>query len=368
MGGGGSAPPPVEVNQCDVMENQLKEEYGDDFLTNREKFPLTSQALSYLAGTPCKSHFNYDGLVTEFCGDVDNFTEQVGGGQTCADRTDREMRSRWCLMDDEGQKAGTRLKTNGKCSQNELGNKYHSTATSHCVNHPDDNWCRCYNIKNKVCETNPDAAGCNYYSGLEQNRRYFGEEPEIEDPDNPGKMIACSPSKHGSCPYSDGYKILKEKGHCRPRICESGYIPENATSDCEPSYQICEKDLNIRSMSDSNIVVSCNGELGDFVEPDWWNDESTTIHDRCVIDIKDWYYQFFKITPPRRDTWARPSPFFILDFKKPPLNKTPMTCLPGRPRWRDRNMRYLSYTTGGSSLSLCCCCCMLLLMLLTRRR
>mgnify|MGYP000173917840 FL=1 len=366
MGGGGSVPPAVEIDQCEVMDDTLKEEYGDDFLTNREKFPITSQALGYLAATPCESYFGYEDLVREYCTNVDNYTEQIGNGQTCADKTDTSMRSRWCLMDDEGQEAGTRLKTNGKCSKEKLGNMYHSTATSHCQTNPDDDWCICYNIKNKVCDTNSSAAGCKYYENLEGNREYFGEEPEIEDPDNPGEMIACDPKKHGPCPYSDGYKILKDKGHCRPRVCDRGYTPESAISDCAPSYKICEKDVNIRSMSDSDIIVECNGELPPSALPDWWGDESTTIHDRCQVDLEEW---FSKITGSKlkQPEFGTRKPGFIIDFNKAPLNKTPMTCLPTRFRWRDRNVRYLTYT-GTTSSSLCCCCCLLLIMLSLKRR
>jgi hypothetical protein len=366
MGGGGSVPPAVEIDQCEVMDDTLKEEYGDDFLTNREKFPITSQALGYLAATPCESYFGYEDLVREYCTNVDNYTEQIGNGQTCADKTDTSMRSRWCLMDDEGQEAGTRLKTNGKCSKNKLGNMYHSTAASHCQTNPDDDWCICYNIKNKVCDTNSSAAGCKYYEALEGNREYFGKEPEIEDPDNPGEMIECDSKKHGPCPYSDGYKILKEYAHCRPRVCDRGYIPESANSDCAPSYKICEKDVNIQSMSDSDIIVECNGELPPSALPDWWGDESTTIYDRCQVDLEEW---FSKITGSKlkQPEFGTRKPGFIIDFNKAPLNKTPMTCLPTRFRWRDRNVRYLTYT-GTTSSSLCCCCCLLLIMLSLKRR
>jgi hypothetical protein len=333
MGGGGSVPPAVEIDQCEVMDDTLKEEYGDDFLTNREKFPITSQALGYLAATPCESYFGYDNLVREYCTNIDNYTEQIGNGQTCADKTDRSMRSRWCLMDDQGQKAGTRLKTNVKCSKEKLGNMYHSTATSHCQTNPDDDWCICYNIKNKVCDTNSSAAGCKYYENLEGNRKHFGEEPEIEDPDNPGKMIACDPKKHGPCPYSDGYKILKQYAHCRPRVCDRGYIPESAISDCAPSYKICEKDINIQSMSNNDIVIECNGpNFGTL--PDWWDEGGDP------------------------DFWKKRR---CPPFDKPPLNKLPITCFPKRFVWKNKNVRYLTYT-GVSSVSLCCCCLLLIML------
>jgi hypothetical protein len=35
---------------------------------------------------------------------------------------------------------------------------------------------------------------------LEGNRKYFGKEPEIEDPDNPGEMIECDPKKARTMP------------------------------------------------------------------------------------------------------------------------------------------------------------------------
>jgi len=338
MGGGGSAPPPVEVNQCDVMENQMKQEYGDDFRTNREKFPLTSEVLGFLAGTPCKDHFNYSSLVNEFCAEINNFDKQVGSGQQCADLVDRSVRSRWCLMSGEGQQDGERLKTDPKCTSSQLGDQYHPTATSYCQSHANDRWCACYNLKNKVCTNNPNAAGCGYYKQLEDNRAAFGQEPKIEDPKNPGEMIECSPSEHGSCPYSVGYTILKENAHCRPRSCDSGYIPENVKSDCAPSYNFCDKDLNIQSMTNNNIVVECNGpNFGTL--PDWWDEE---FDDSFFDDDRE----------PPFDTF--------------PLNKLPITRFPKKFDWKNRNVRYLTYGGVGSVSS--CCCCMLLLLMLMRRR
>jgi hypothetical protein len=329
MGGGHSQPPPEEINQCDEMEKALKEEYGDDFLTNRTEFPITAQALGYLSSTPCKTHFDYNTLVAEFCGDVDNFTEQVGSGQTCADKTDTTMRSRWCLLDDEGSPVGTRLKSNGKCAKSQLRDKYESTATTFCQQNMNDKWCTCYNLKNKVCNTNPNAAGCRYYKVLDDNRKVFGPEPEIEDPENPKKKIKG---------YSDGYNILKDNAHCRPRSCDNGYIPENVKSDCQPSYNFCEKDINIQSMSNNDIVIECNG---DVILPDWWGEYDET--DDSFFDV------------------VREPP-----FDKFPFNKLPITRFPRKFRWKDKNVQYLTYG-GTSSFSLCCCCIMLILSSLKRR-
>ena len=235
MGGGGSVPTTITVDQCEEMDKMLKEEYGDDFATNREKFPITSQALGMLASTPCEDYFGYEDLVTEYCGDIKNFTEQIGNGQTCADRLGTAERKKWCLMDDEGKNVGTRLKTDGKCVKNLLRDQYDATASSFCSQNPTDEWCACYNLKNKVCDTNPSAAGCDYFKVLEDNRQVFGPQPVIsEDPDDPSKTV------YG---YSDGFNILKNNAHCTLRACKKGYIPSDVKSDCKPSYNFVKRIL-----------------------------------------------------------------------------------------------------------------------------
>jgi hypothetical protein len=331
MGGGGSVPTTITVDQCEEMDKMLKEEYGDDFATNREKFPITSQALGMLASTPCEEYFGYEDLVTEYCGDIKNFTEQIGNGQTCADRLGTAERKKWCLMDDEGKNPGTRLKTDGKCVKNLLRDQYDATASSFCRQNPTDEWCACYNLKNKVCDTNPSAAGCDYFKVLEDNRQVFGPQPVIsEDPDDPSKTV------YG---YSDGFNILKNNAHCTLRACKKGYIPSNVKNDCKPSYNFCEKDINIQSQSIASIAVDCNGDMTELVLPDWWDeggDPDFWKEERC---------------PP---------------FDKPPLNKLPITCFPKKFIWKNKNVRYLTYTSL-SSVSSCCLCLLLIMSSLKRR-
>lgn len=304
------------VDQCQQIERELKDEYGEDFMTNREAFPLTSQTLTYLASTPCESHFKYADLVSEYCTDINHFKDQVGNGQTCADKVSLTTRSEWCLLSDTGQANGERLKSDAMCSSSKLGNQYHSTAARYCQSNSTDEWCACYNLKNKVCDTNSSAAGCGYYKQLEENRSVFGKEPKIEDPQNPGRMIECSPSATNQCPHSEGYNILKDKAHCRPRACDNGYIPENVKADCAPSYHFCDKDINIKSMTNNDIVIECNGP-GELILPDWWDQE---FDDSFFDDVRE----------PPFDTF--------------PLNKTPITRWPSKFIWKNKNVRYLTYT------------------------
>ena len=53
-------------------------------------------------------------------------------------------------------------------------------------------------------------------------------------------------------------------------------------------------------------------------------------------------------------------------FDKPPLNILPITKFPDKFVWKDKNVKYLTFFSVGSSCSLYCCCFMLLLMLLKR--
>lgn len=283
----------LEIDQCKTMEDDLKKEYGDDFLTNREKFPLTSQTLTHLGGTPCKSYFGYSDLVKEYCGDVKHFSDQIGGGQTCADRTDSSMRSKWCLLEKE------RLKTDSKCTKEQLGDTYDSTASEFCKKNPMDKWCTCYNFKNRVCFTDSTAVGCKYYKQLDDNKEHF----------------------------KDGYDILKDKAHCRPTACKDGYIPPNVTSDCENSYKICDQDMNIRSMTNNDIIIGCNASTP-IELPEWWNEE----FDESFFDEQR--------EPP---------------FDKPPFDSLPITRWPTRFRWKDKNVRYVTYGAITSIVSLFMC-------------
>lgn len=330
MGGGRSNPPPVEVNQCEQLDTQLKTDLGSDYRTNRTVFPITSEALSFLSSTPCETYFGYAALRTEFCSNVYNFPAQIGHGQTCADHTDVSMRSQWCLKDETGAAVGTRLKTDGKCSKTLLGTQYDTTATTFCKQNPKDKWCACYNFKNKVCDTTPSAAGCVYYKGLEDNRKVFGPEPETEIPAAAGRPAR---TEFG---YSPGYLILKDKAHCRPRACDMGYVPDNVMSDCEPSYRICDKDINIQSSSNSIIAVECNGDMKDTVFPDWWDEE---FDDSFFDDERE---------PP---------------FDRFPLNMLPITSFPKKFIWKNKNVRYLTYGGTGSVSFVSCCCCIILMMI-----
>lgn len=282
-----SSVPPTPPSQCELMDDELKKQYGDDYLTNRSKFPITSEGLSTIRSVRCENYFKWSDLVDEFCADTENFTKNIGGGLTCKSKDEgNEARAAWCGKD------GVRLKTNGDCSKPFLGDKYDSTATKFCKENPGDKWCSCYNLANNVCADNANAAGCKKaHDVLDDNKEAF----------------------------KDGYDILKEKTYCRPRVCDyrGGYVPTNVMSTCASSYKMCNKKLDIRNLSNNDIVVECNGELGDLELPEWWDDED---------DGSFW------------DEDPREPPFDSF-----PLNLTPIRRLPYKYSWKDPNFRYIVY-------------------------
>ena len=272
----GGSSPTLEIDQCEETDKQLKEEYGDDYLTNRTTMPITAYGLQYIKSIGCETTFGYDTLADEFCQSLENYNAQIGGGVTCGTTRDptNSMRSRWCLNEEGpdtetinsvliGADASNRLKGDSKCSQVMLSNKYDETWVKYCKANPGDSHCTCYNMKNNVCGIQPDAAGCTYYKVLEENKEAFSTSEEraaLEE----GEEVAS-------------YNILKTKGHCRPRSCDSGYIPPNVKSDCESTYQICGKDIDIRTHTNNQLAVKCNFNLDRVTTlPDWWNEERDT--------------------------------------------------------------------------------------------
>lgn len=329
--------PTVEVDQCEEMDRQLREEYGDDYKTNRQTMPLTDVGLQYIRSTGCERQFDYENLADEYCQSLANYTKQIGGGMTCEDRdTTNTLRSQWCLNEDGpeyissavtgitlGTEAENRIKSDRRCTKEKLTNKYDETWEKYCKAKPEDSHCICYNMKNNVCDTNPDAAGCVYYKVLGENKEAFSTKEE-RDALEEGEEVAS-------------YNILKTKGHCRPRSCDSGYIPTNVKSDCADTYPICGKDIDIRTHSNTQIAVKCNYDPNRIrTFPDWWTEE----RDRSFMD------RALDRQPP---------------FDKFPLNKLPITRFPKRFRWKDKNVRYLTYG-GVGSVSLCCLC-MIIIML-----
>ena len=290
---------------------------------------VTQPLLAGLSASECKDAFQFDQLANDFCKvDANNFKSALGPpGDTCSNRDNNNtLRLRYCKLEDK-------IKGDGECTKTKLGeDKYHEAAKAYCDANPTAQWCKCYNVLNKVCETNMNAYGC---------EKAYGELDEKK-----GDLGLCDENYKFDCVDEDdttqgviGYKILKDVRHCRPGVCNDGYIPKDSTKGCEKSYFICDNNLDVRTMTDSEIVIKCN--YGRDKTPDWMDEPGrggSTAAERLR-----------RRSPP---------------FNKPPWNKLPITRWPRKFRWRDPNVRYITQYSV-SSLSSCIMC--ISLIMLSRR-
>jgi len=299
------------MGQCEDLENTIKAQYGDNYV---EQAKASSESMSTLlttiASNRCQTHFNYDTLVSDFCAKPENVFSSIGGGRTCKEfDTDGSKVGTWCLVDDR-----MRSRTDA-CNKTNLKSSYGSTAKSFCRQNPQESWCSCYNISNNICVSNMDAAGCKEIIGNLDSAKEF---------------------------LKDGYDILKANAHCRPRVCnrpDRVFVPKGTLDDCKDSYRFCDKDIDIRTNTNSDIVLKCNKGMKASELPDWWDEGG---------DDDSWL------------TGDRSPP-----FDKFPLDQLPITEIPDEFDWEDDNVRYLTY--GGAGSCVLCCCCIVVIMIVMSR-
>ena len=174
----------------------------------------------------------YTDLVTRFCNIPDNITKNPGG-QTCLERdAGSRIAKEYCMV-------GDRIKSDGVCTKENLGNFYTELAANFCKTAAgkEDPWCSCYNVMNGVCDTDSRAAGC------AKKRQYW-------DP-----LYEATP---------DEFKTLwTGKEHCYGNICSAAdgakYLPDGYSPPCQGSINICNQSINVGgSVSASDIKSECN--------------------------------------------------------------------------------------------------------------
>jgi hypothetical protein len=189
-------------------------------------------------GDPRRVMFN--NLVDKFCSDKTNVFKSPGGQSCLALSTGKALAVKYCEV-------GKRIKgANGgdaNCSAdlNSLGDNYAAVAVKYCKTPTGraDTFCKCYNITNGVCDAHPTAAGC------AKKKATFD------------KLVAATPS--------DQKDVWSGMEACFGRVCTGTgvFIPPNANQNCDKSVNICIQDIDIGSMTDSNIEAKCDIDSGD---------------------------------------------------------------------------------------------------------
>jgi hypothetical protein len=182
-------------------------------------------------GDPRRAMFN--NIYDKFCNNTDNaFTSP--GGQSCLERsTGIAIAKTYCSEDDN-------IKSDANCTKESLNKaNYDSLAAAYCESNPNDSFCSCYNVVKDKCadDKKTGVKGCAATS-------------EYVDLRN------ATPSEFRS--------VWNGQRKCGS-ICTGGdkYIPDNNQAGCKTTIQICAQDINVGSMSESDIKASCELNASD---------------------------------------------------------------------------------------------------------
>ena len=193
-------------------------------------------------------------LKDTFCKDPGNYTKDPGGG-TCLERdSGKTIAEAYC-------KVGNRIKSDGACTSKNLGNFYTKLAEAYCKTSAGrtDSWCSCYNVMNKVCDTNKSAAGC------------------LDKVTSFDALKNATPDKYKS--MWDGRET------CFGGVCKgTKYIPSNANQGCDAPIEICENIINARDITKSNILLKCGDKGGD--DDDDGDDDEDAMYEPGSISDK----------------------------------------------------------------------------------
>ena len=187
----------------------------------------------------CAQHNAGKNLAEGFCKEGNNFTSVPtvcsaaglsalsGGGQA----TYNGLLKWWC-------KRGANVK-DARCDALSTTD-YNSVAEAYCKTGAGrgDAFCTCYNVVNGVCDSHSSAAGC------AKKKQTFD------------KLVAGTPD--------DQKNVWSGMESCFGRVCTGAgkYIPPNTNQNCNKTVNVCIQDIDIGSMTDSNIQANCDINSG----------------------------------------------------------------------------------------------------------
>jgi len=167
-------------------------------------------------------------IARQFCEKPENLLGNPGG-QTCLERdTGSRIAKEYC-------KVGDRIKSDGVCTKENLGNFYTELAEAFCktTTGKADSWCSCYNVMNGACDTDSGAAGC------------------VKKKQTFDKLVEATPQE-----YKNSWSQMEP---CFGGVCQGNvFQPAGYNANCNRSVQVCVQDFDIQSIADSQINATCN--------------------------------------------------------------------------------------------------------------
>ena len=204
-------------------------------------------------GSLCAQHNAGKGLAEGFCKEGNNFTNVPtvcsatglsalsGGGQA----TYNGLLKWYCGK-------GGNIKE-ARCDALSATD-YNSVAEAYCKTGAGrgDAFCACYNVVNGVCDSHSSAAGC------AKKKQTFD------------KLVAGTPD--------DQKNVWSGMESCFGRVCTGAgkYIPPNTNQNCNKTVNVCIQDIDIGSMTDSNIQANCDIKSSDGGTPSAGSPPSVT--------------------------------------------------------------------------------------------
>jgi hypothetical protein len=202
---------------------------------NKADFDAKARALAPIvenAQEPISSQRKamYEDLVNRYCNDTSNYHKIIGvDGKKCSQVGDAQQKAVKYCKENGGERIVNEKET---CNLELLGeSNFDDIGTMYCSEHPEDNFCDCYNtVTRGLCDRNPDAAGCaDAMASVEDKKDIAGE---------------------------SGYKMFKDQKHCF--ICPSSdFVPQNAMKACGKTIQICNVETTIGQAVESDFAATC---------------------------------------------------------------------------------------------------------------
>ena len=220
--------------------NNRRPMYED--LVNRLCSKKENLTFALPGGSLCAQHNAGKGLAEGFCKEGNNFTNvptvcsttglSAAGGQA----TYNGLLKWWCGRG--GNIKDARCDALSATDYNSVSEAYCKTAAGR-----GDAFCTCYNVVNGVCDSHSSAAGC------AKKKQTFD------------KLVAGTPA--------DQRQVWSGMESCFGRVCTGAgkYIPPNTNQNCNKTVNVCIQDIDIGSMTDSNIVAKCDIKSGDGDTP-----------------------------------------------------------------------------------------------------
>lgn len=199
-------------------------------------YPKTASALQTLHAATKRSNMAamHTSLAGTFCADSNNVFESPGGDACLGRNEGKKLAKTYCGV-------GNRIKSDANCTKESMGEaNYASVAAAYCNTAAGraDTFCKCHNVTNGVCDTHSTAAGC------AKKKLTFD------------KLVDATPS--------DQKNVWSGMESCFGQVCTGTgvFIPANVNQNCDKSVNVCIQDIDIGSLTDSNIQATCDIDSG----------------------------------------------------------------------------------------------------------